>query len=498
MTAMKVLFVMRNHGYMRNYASTVRMLASRGHHVVIGSRGPERHMAVDTPRFLDELHQEFPRVTTEILPRRADEWTSFAAVVRAARNALRYRHPSFRRASKLADRAERHLFVKAPRVERLLPSAWPAAALLSSALDVLERAIPTDLEIDASVERLRPDVMVVTPLVDFNSYQTDYVKTARRQGIPVALAVASWDNLTNKGVIAVQPDRVFIWNREQEREAIELHGVKNEHITITGAPVFDDWFALGPTRSREQFCHDVGLKAGKPFLLYLCSSSFVAPDEVSFVRDWVTRLHNSASSALREAGVLVRPHPGSAAPWKDADLSSFGNVVVWPREGAMPLETDAKQAYFDSIYHSAAVVGINTSGMIEAGIVGRRSFTVLAPEFAATQNGTVHFSYLTSPGFLMTAATFDEHFQQLAAELERPSSRETFAPFVRDFVRPEGLETPATERLVQAIEALKDARPLATTAGTWPIKLLRRVIRTRLDAPKRVPSTSARGQKAAS
>ena len=463
---MRVLFVMRNHGYLRNYASTVRMLAARGHDVVVGSRGREKHMAVDTPRYLEQLHREFGGITTEILPRRADAWLPRAAAIRAARNALRYRHPSFRAASKLAARAERHLSLKAPRLQKMLPSAWPAARFVSWALGKVEDRIPTDPAIDAVVARLRPDVMVVTPLVDFNSYQIDYVKSARRLGIPVALAVASWDNLTNKGIIAVQPDRVFVWNEAQAREAVELHGVTRGRVTVTRAPLFDDWFTLGPTRSRDAFCRDVGLDTATPFLLYLCSSIFIAPDEVAFVRGWLARLRASPGP-LRHAGVLVRPHPGVAAAWKDADLSSSGNVAVWPREGAMPLEAETKRGYFDSICHSAAVVGVNTSGLIEAGIVGRRSFTVLAPEFALTQGGTLHFSYLTASGFLTTAASFEEHFRQLAAELAQPTPPETFAPFVREFVRPYGLDSPATPHLVSAIEQLAELRPLGAPRDSF-------------------------------
>jgi len=53
----------------------------------------------------------------------------------------------------------------------------------------------------------------------------------------------------------------------------------------------------------------------------------------------------------------------------------------------MPLFDASKADYFDSLFHCEGVVAVNTTGMIEAGIVGRTSFTLLAPEFAATQSG---------------------------------------------------------------------------------------------------------------
>src|SRR4029079_3738361 len=113
---MRILFVMRNHGYLRNYASTIRLLASRGHEVVVGSRGPERHMQVDTRGYLSELMREFPTVTVIDLPKRRDRWRPLAMAVRALRNALRYRHPVLRDARALSQRAEAHLAREAPRL----------------------------------------------------------------------------------------------------------------------------------------------------------------------------------------------------------------------------------------------------------------------------------------------------------------------------------------------------------------------------------------------
>ena len=94
---------MRNHGYLRNYASTIRMLAERGHQVIVGSCGPERHMAVDTPGFLAALSRDLPAVSTIKFPRRGDEWAPLAApahlVARTARVVLVANAESHRQAA---------------------------------------------------------------------------------------------------------------------------------------------------------------------------------------------------------------------------------------------------------------------------------------------------------------------------------------------------------------------------------------------------------------
>src|SRR5690349_19892373 len=97
-----------------------------------------------------------------------------------------------------------------------------------------------------------------------------------------------------------------------------------------------------PTTAHEAFCARVGLDASRPFLLYLCSSLFIARDEVTFVRNWIERLRSSTYASVKTCGVLIRPHPGHAAQWAGVDLSSLGNVAIWPAAGDMPLFDEAK------------------------------------------------------------------------------------------------------------------------------------------------------------
>ena len=124
----------------------------------------------------------------------------------------------------------------------------PVDQVAQRTLALLEDGIPPVADLDRLLRSLAPDAIVVSPLVDAASEQVDLVKSARRLGIPVAAAIASWDNLTNKGLLRVQPDLVIVWNRAQEREAVELHGVPASRVAVTGAQPFDRWFERRPTR----------------------------------------------------------------------------------------------------------------------------------------------------------------------------------------------------------------------------------------------------------
>jgi hypothetical protein len=130
-------------------------------------------------------------------------------------------------------------------------------------------------------------------------------------------------------------------------------------------------------------------------------------------------------------------------------------VAIWPRAGALPVTDEARADFFDSLAHSAAVVGINTTAMIEAAIVGKSVLTVLSAEFA--QESTLHFDYLLDEngGFLHVAASLDEHLRQLAHVLGKDAAgAERRRRFVESFVRPHGLDRPATPIFADAVEEL--------------------------------------------
>jgi hypothetical protein len=227
---------------------------------------------------------------------------------------------------------------------------------------------------------------------------------------------------------------------------------------------------------RESFCRSLGLDPVRPVLLYTCSSSFIAPaqTEIAFVREWLTSIRGDAETA--SASVLIRPHPFNVWEWEHADFSDLGPVVIHPRQSYDPLDEGVRTAFYDSLYHSAAVVGVNTSAMIEAAIVGRPVLSILAPQFQATQEGTLHFRHLLPEhgGFLQIARSIEEHRPQLASALTEPGAwSERTARFVDSFIRPLGRDRACTPILADAIEATAVLRTAPATVDRWsgPIRV---------------------------
>jgi hypothetical protein len=475
--SLRVLWFMLHSGYLRYFGPAIQLLADRGHDVRLAFTRLEKDPG--DARLARELAASRSGITFGEAPlrRRGDGWRPIAGLARSLVDLGRYVDPRYSDAPALRARMARKLteHVRSARAVDPVTARLTLALVhfmesrsserlshtIVGSLGAVERAIPTSPGVDAFLRKEAPDVVLATPVVEFGSNQVEYVKSARKLGIPSAVAVASWDNLTGKGLIRVVPDRVFVWNEIQAREAREMHGVPGDRIVATGAQKFDEWFARSPATTREAFAAKVGLDPKRPYVLYVCSSPFIAPDEVGFVRRWLRRLRGDARGELRELGILVRPHPQNADQWRGVDLRD-GNAAIWPPGGAQPDAGEARADFFDSLAHSAAVVGINTSALLEAAILGKNVLTPLAPEFAGTQLGTLHFRYLLfeNGGFVHTAEGLDEHADQLALALRRGDEHATQTRrFVERFLRPHGLDVPAAPILADAIERLASMKP---------------------------------------
>jgi hypothetical protein len=235
-----------------------------------------------------------------------------------------------------------------------------------------------------------------------------------------------------------------------------MHGLPGDRVVVTGAQCYDQWFARVPERTREEFCRDVGLDSGRRFVLYVCSAMSPVPDPVEpvFVKQWIEALRTSANPRLRTAGVLVRPHPERVREWEGVSLDGFDNLVI---HGRTPIDSDAKADYFDSLYYCDAVVGLCTSAFLEAAIVGRPVLTLLLPAYRIHQDGMAHFRYLLNVGggLLQTAPDLESHLTQLGEMVGGSRERDARNKrFVTAFVRPRGLDVPATPVFADAVERL--------------------------------------------
>jgi len=459
-----ILFVMAHAGFFRNFEQTIAELLALGFHVHVHFSKEHETIKLDD---YDLLKSPIINSLTVSLSN-TDIASNVHRSVRKARiirDIIHYSRPQLRDASDLQARFARlqkkdalttesrsslqRIFNKAP--ERLKSS-------IEWVLNKYESIKSPHSESVDIIKKIKPDYLIVTPLVNFASREIDFVKAAGAKKIPTLLATASWDNLTNKGRLMVQPDHVAVWNLEMQQEAIDLHHVPKEKIWITGAPVFDTWFNRKVSRNREEFCKLLGFNPTRPIIVYVCSSlSITGKKENGIVKAWRKAISVCGNRLLTKANFLIRPHPMGLREWWDisstdnSHIGEFRGAKVWPLNLKHPTTEEGRADFFDTLYHADVIVGLNTSTMIEAAILSKPVLTFLDHSAQDSQTGNLHFKYLEKSKFIRVANNLNEHIDHIIETLTNKNDVQACKDFITQFIRPYGKTVSASSKLVDFI-----------------------------------------------
>ncbi len=457
-----ILFHMAHAGFFRNFEATIQsvMLAGIDVHV----RLSKKHLYISMDDYLLPSAADVEALSFSVGELLNSESSKRNQRLRIQRNILHYLKPHLRVAENLQVRFDEMQKKDVMSLREL--QFWRkcfrycpgfVAATIDRLLAWIDLRTPAESKALDLLDRLSPALVVVTPMVDFASKELEIVKAAKKRHIPTVLAVASWDNLTNKGRVQMQPDYVAVWNRAMSEEAERYHELKKESIWITGAPPFDRWFDMQPSQTRKEFLKSLGLEHARKTVLYLCSSESIGGGrEHSVLYEWLRALKKSPHprwKVLKDINVLVRPHPMATTWLKRLKSDAYPGGVyfgarVWPIDCKHPTSGHGAELFFDSLCHADAVVGLNTSAMIEAAILGKPVLTIENHEASSTQCGNLHYRHLAESGFLHRASDFEEHTAQLIEVLENPSrSVQAAEHFIQSFVRPFGRDQSASQRL---------------------------------------------------
>jgi hypothetical protein len=438
--AMHLVFVLPRANGLRNFESGLAALLDRGHRLTIAIESLQTKSSPIVERLQAHGH-----IRVVEAPPLSAPLAGLGLDIRRCLDYWHYLQHAFDSAPEVRLRASQ----KTPAFARLaarLPAALRAG--LAYALHQVERRLPVPAGAAQFLERLAPDVVLLTPLIYFESHQVWWVRAAASRRIPTVFCVHSWDNLSSKGTFHEVPAGVFVWNEAQRQEAIALHGVNPALCTVTGATAFDHWFESRPAVSRQAFLTELGLDPAGPVILYLCSSRFIARRERRWIHKWIRALRRSSHERLRSANVIIRPHPEQYGDWRDWAPRPL--VTVFPTDGENPIESESRLRYFHSLHHADVVVGLNSSSMIEASILGKPVLSIEQP-IEAHLRKTLHFRHLEE-GLLWVSRDVAEHLQQLAAALDGELSSDRSRHFVGEFVRPFGLDRPAGPVMANALE----------------------------------------------
>jgi|GEM_PF-1342635 len=430
----KILFFVKSMRFLRYFRSVVEALLRRGFSVHVVFDGNKFEQPSDDS--LESFKKTYPQFSWGVGPLRAysrvnrfiiacrniRNWAFLVRIGAVARHTERMRQhiPAMFRSRVMRDTV----------MERLLSSRF-----VDILLAFIECVTSPDAGITQYIRACNPNtVIVVYRNFPCTSPDIDYLKSARTIGLHTILLTASWDNLTTKSLIQIEPEAVFVWNEEHAVAVRNYHKVSAEKIKIVGAPQFDAWFSRrAPYQTRETFVSAHGLNRHDTFLLYISSASAGAsnPDAIRLLR----RLcDESVDQNVRALHIIVRPYPG----YETLSAVAENGVTMLPAPAEMRRTVNDDRDFFDAVFHSCAVVALDSASFFDAMVIGRPSIVFQDTIFSNIQSAE-HFWALMEQRVLYKARR--DSFAKIMSSIL--TGKDLLAPsrmnYLARFIRPRGI-----------------------------------------------------------
>jgi hypothetical protein len=251
----------------------------------------------------------------------------------------------------------------------------PPARRLAPLVEAMFMRLGSDEYADL-LTREKPDVAVFSRL--FFCDEIPLMRAASRAGVPTVGAVASWDNLTNKGPLVPRVDRLIVWNDLMQAEAIRFHGYSAADVVVAGAAHHDLVFArAGFQTSRTDFCARLGLDPEKKLITYAGEDPIIAPDTPAYIEQIHRFIEDRRLS--RPAQLLVRPHPQDDPRRFDRVRRLPGvafDLPGRPTDHWMDMSRDDLHRLYETLHHSDVVVNVTSTIVVDAAFVDTPSVCI--------------------------------------------------------------------------------------------------------------------------
>ena len=435
---MKIMFLIRSVNHFTFHESTIRYLAKNGHQVDIFFN--QEWSKGFTDRAVNSCSEQFPNININWYLGRKDIWRKIVIALRETVSLGKYNNQPNQHYFYM-DRQYRYLIQCCPTPIKLILARLSifkkilASTIIQKLISLKLRVIPEDKDTKNFIKEQNPDVLVATPANLRFSDETDYLIAAKNQNIPTVIPVHSWDNLTTKGTFNFTPDLMLVWNKYQANEANEIHKIPLNNIVITGSPFMDKWFDSSITN----IYHNKSLPTKSTYILYLGSSSNIAPNEVPDLYELANELQKKKRQGLSNISILARPHPANEKRFAEINHPL---IKPWIRgRDELPDSPESLSEFSNAINESICVIGINTTGMIDAVLAGKEVIALI-PESYKHSNAynATHFKQILNSDIFHQANSIEQCLDILSKLMVKPIKTEVDSnKFINDFIRPRGI-----------------------------------------------------------
>lgn len=276
-------------------------------------------------------------------------------------------------------------YILAIRLYRIIPSRVPLFLT-----EILDDCTPL------------PSLVVALPTNMPGSLESEVLSWARSRKIRTFVPVMTLDNLSSKGILLDQPDRVLCWNEKQSQYLQEHHQIPSTKVIKSHSLYFSSWLKNLPGKANRQ-------EAGSGFqFLYVCSSARIGGfrknpnvrnQETETLLHLIPRLSNFLKAREVAGTLVIRTHP-TFHPDPILFSLSFPNLSVKVTKGEFPNYQSENESLTQDLLSARACFGMNTSALLHASLMGVPSYTVVNSGNEIVTTRTPHLRQLLELGII--------------------------------------------------------------------------------------------------
>ena len=174
-----------------------------------------------------------------------------------------------------------------------------------------------------------------------------------------------------------------------------LHGLPAEKIVICGAPFFDKWKNFTQINKKSKLTNHRTKSTSTLRIVYLGSSANIIKDETQLIETIRNQLNQSSVYAVRNSKLYVRYHP---ANWQQGSNLNHQGIEIPASMGTLPSAQNEIEEFAALLLNSHCCIGVNTSAMIDAVLLGKVVFSPLISKSRLKQAKSLHYQRMVSTG----------------------------------------------------------------------------------------------------
>ncbi|MEO0731317.1 MAG: CDP-glycerol glycerophosphotransferase family protein [Bacteroidota bacterium] len=210
-----------------------------------------------------------------------------------------------------------------------------AVPLLRKVYRWLEPQLLYSRKLEERLAGLAPSYLVATYPVFPPEYQL--LAAAGKLGVPTAMHLLSWDNISSKGAFPALADEYIVWGDEMADELKTYYQIAPAQIHRCGVPHFDLHIKSREAKSAT-YLEEIGLDPDRPYLFVAMSAPHFCPREIDIVEWLAAKIAEDIFG--QDLQLVVRPHPQNMTGYM-ADTSWVDRLAILAKQDRVGVQYPA-------------------------------------------------------------------------------------------------------------------------------------------------------------